>query len=1765
MRPIGQMPGKVAPFMIQSGGRGGIGGTGGGAALAAPVMGEAAWPSPLSPTPTSSFLALDDDNTSIPPDTHGAVGPNHLMVTLNTQVRIQDRNGVALSTVSLDGFWASLGAPSTFDPKVLYDPFANRWMFTAMADGSLPSSAVLIGVSQTSDPTGNWNLYRIDADVTNRLWADYPSLGFNKDWIVVTVNMFPISSGSVRSQIYVFDKADLYARGAGRFTLLQDASGFTQVPAITYDNTLSAIYLIEDWSGVSGQLRLSTITGALGSERLTSGVGFPTATNTWADFAPDNFAPQFGASRGIMNNDARLQNVIYRSNTLWTAHTVFLPAGGSPTHSAVQWWEINPTNSAIIQLGRMEDTNAFQFYAFPSLAVNKNKDMLIGYSRFSASQYASANYAFRAGTDPLNTLRADTVLKAGEAPYVKTFGGSRNRWGDYSSTLVDPVNDTDMWTIQEYAATPRSGFDRWGTWWGRVVPPLVVTPFVTITDVAVAEGNSGTTNAVFQVTMSRTATAPVTLSFATANGTAAAGSDYFNTGGTLTFPPGSTNQTITVFVNGDTVLEPNETFFVSLSNVSTNAILSRSQAVGTILNDEGPLLLISDATVDEGDSGTTNATFTVTLLQAGAQTVTASFATADGTTAAGSDYLSTNGFLVFPAGMTNQTITVQVLGDTLMESNETFFVNLSGESGATLYKGQGVGTIIDDESRVTIDDVTINELDVATNAVFKVSLNKINTNIVTVSYATLNITAVAGADYTAASGTLIFPPGTTNQTITVSVAGDLLNELTETFAVVLSSSSNAPLARTQGICTILDNDPFPGLSVTNSITVVEGNSGTTTNAVFAVRLTSASGQLITVDFVTGVGRTNTALASAGADYLAASGTLVFAPGVTSNAVPVTLIGDALHEADETFSVRIFNPVRATNVVGQDIGYCTIQNDDSAPILSVNNPSFNEGNSGTNNATFTVSLSIASGLTISANFATADQTAVSSGPNADYLSTNGTVVFPPGVTTQTISVPIISDVATELNEAFLLNLTGITNAFPSALVAFGTILNDDGPILSINDVSIIEGNSGTNTLTFTVSLSPVTNQVVTVDFATANGTATAGLDYVTTNGTLTFPANTSTQTISVQVLGETLIESSEIFYLNLGNPSNATINKSQGIGSIIDDDTMADLELLITRSSPTEWNGTNYAGHEVTYAITVTNRGPYAATNVVVTNSFLTGVTLVSATNSQGTFTSIGTLFTFDLGVVGSNASATATLTIVPTNTSGLTNSASVYCSQPDTNLANNVTNVVSAVAAPFVSLTNNASAALTAESVTPANGAIDPGETVTLTVSLTNAGNVRTTNLVVTLLATNGVTPLSGARIYGAVAPHATVTSSFDFRAAASGTVSPILSLMDGSSNLGVVTFTYASGTNSTFASTNPAALTIPIQGPVTPDYPSRITVSNLTGVINRVTVTLSNVTHTFPSDLDILLVGPNGASVVLMSDVSVGDNSISSLTLTLDDSAADYLPEFGQLVAGAYKPTNYGTGDVFTNGPAGPFGATLSVFSGLDQSAANGVWSLYVVDDANGDSGSLGGWSLAISTVVPVNNTAELSLTMSASPNPVLMGSNLVYTLIVTNHGPKTAQAVTLSDVLPANALLAGVSTTLGTVATNGGTLVFSLGSLASGGTATSTITVINPGAGTATNSASVSATETDLNLSNNSATALTQVNRVLQLLSQTGSTLTNGQFGLQVMGQSGLTYVIEVSTNLVNWTPVLTNPPTTNGIIQFIDTNVPGSGRKFYRALER
>lgn len=470
---------RVIPFMSGPSSRPLPAGTAPAEAAQAPAPSA---PSPTvlsSPAPLKSFEALGDNDQYIPPDTMGAAGPSHLMVTLNSQVRIQDKSGNQVSIVTLYSFWSGLsGVSLVFDPRLTYDPFNDRWIFVVGANPESTSSLLLVGASQTSDPTGSWNLYKVTVDGTGTDWGDYPSLGFNKDWVVVNLNLFSVSGNLFdMGKIFVLKKSDLYSGNATvGMTTFTDSNDFTEFPAVTYDNSLATLYLVENYNGNSGgrgYLRISSISGTVGSETYTAQVAFVSTSNTWASGPSGgaDFAPQLGTTHKIQNNDARIMNAVYRNGSLWAAQNAFLPAN-NPSRTAAQWWQFAP-DGTVQQFGRVDDSTGTNFYAFPSIAVNSENDVLLGYSTFSASQYASAAYSIRSGGDPPNTLRTLHLLKAGEAVYYKTFSGTLNRWGDYTSTVVDPTNDLDFWTIQEYASSPNfaNGDNRWGTWWGNVTPP----------------------------------------------------------------------------------------------------------------------------------------------------------------------------------------------------------------------------------------------------------------------------------------------------------------------------------------------------------------------------------------------------------------------------------------------------------------------------------------------------------------------------------------------------------------------------------------------------------------------------------------------------------------------------------------------------------------------------------------------------------------------------------------------------------------------------------------------------------------------------------------------------------------------------------------------------------------------------------------------------------------------------------------------------------------------------------------------------------------------------------------------------------------------------------------------------------------------------------------------------------------------------------------------------------------------------------------------
>jgi uncharacterized repeat protein (TIGR01451 family) len=419
-----------------------------------------------------------------------------------------------------------------------------------------------------------------------------------------------------------------------------------------------------------------------------------------------------------------------------------------------------------------------------------------------------------------------------------------------------------------------------------------------------------------------------------------------------------------------------------------------------------------------------------------------------------------------------------------------------------------------------------------------------------------------------------------------------------------------------------------------------------------------------------------------------------------------------------------------------------------------------------------------------------------------------------------------------------------------------------------------------------------------------------------------------------------------------NSANSTIVISSTVSQA------ADLAVLLTASpSPAS------IGSPLIYTVTVTNRGPDNAGGVSLTNTLPSGLSNVSASSSQGSCSIAGNLVVCTLGTITRSNKATVTISGTPSFVGFVTNSVRVVATQPaDLSPANNSAALITQVNNPSIIITA-AGATLVAESFVPHSGGIEPGETVTVNLALRNVGISNTVSLVGSLRNNNGgVTAGSAPANYGALVPGGVaVARAFTFTASgvSGGSVTATLDLADGALGLGTATFTFPlGGTNRFFSS---GGITIADNGHANP-YPSQISVSGMTGTISKVTVTLSNLAHAYPDDIDALLVNPAGQAVLFMSDAG-GNVSITNVNLTFDDAAGSFLPDGSVISSGTFKPSNfYGLdGDVFASpAPAGPYGTNLFAFNGSDP---NGLWSLYIMDDSFGDLGSLGGWSLNITT----------------------------------------------------------------------------------------------------------------------------------------------------------------------------------------------------------
>ena len=348
-----------------------------------------------------------------------------------------------------------------------------------------------------------------------------------------------------------------------------------------------------------------------------------------------------------------------------------------------------------------------------------------------------------------------------------------------------------------------------------------------------------------------------------------------------------------------------------------------------------PSLRIENMSVVEGNSGFTPAVYTVNLSAPSSQTVSATYQTFTGTARDGRDYVSATGTVTIPAGQTSATVTIQVIGETSKEKDETFSVRISAPVNATIARAEAIGIILDDDTTPTAQVTSTRTTEGNGNPngdggsnnllTFRIQLSNLSEIPVSVSYMTLGVGATPGLDFDALSGVLTFGEDELVKEITIPIKGDQQHEVLERVRLRLFNIVEMILNTTEIDGEIEDDDPAPSVSVSD-ITVVEGHSGTT-YGVFTVNLSEAAGTPETVSYQTGNGT-----ATAGSDYTAVSGTLTFLEGVTTMTVTVPISGDTTIEPSETFTLTVSRSI-SDLAIAKGLATATIVNDDSSSWVS----------------------------------------------------------------------------------------------------------------------------------------------------------------------------------------------------------------------------------------------------------------------------------------------------------------------------------------------------------------------------------------------------------------------------------------------------------------------------------------------------------------------------------------------------------------------------------------------------------------------------------------------------------------------------------------------------------------------------------------------------------------------------------------------------------------------------------------------------------------
>ena len=625
----------------------------------------------------------------------------------------------------------------------------------------------------------------------------------------------------------------------------------------------------------------------------------------------------------------------------------------------------------------------------------------------------------------------------------------------------------------------------------------------------------------------------VSFNYLTIGDSAIAGTDYTSKTGRATIDSGKLTTSILIDISNDTLAEDDEIFYLEISNPQPNIQISRARATATIENDDLLSLSITDATALESAG---SIKFTVSLSESfPGNIVSFDYATIAGNAIADLDYTSISDTTSIQAGDTTAEIIIAIINDSLVEDDETFYLEISNpQPNIQISRARATATIENDDlPSLSIADATA--LEGTESIKFTVSLSEsFPGNIVSFDYTTIAGSAIADLDYTSISDTTSIQAGDTTAEIIIAIINDSLVEDDETFYLEISNPQpNIQISRARATATI-ENDDLPSLSITNA-TALESDS----SIKFTVSLSEAfPGNIVSFDYATIAGS-----ASSGDDYTGiVVGRATIDSGELTTSIMIDIINDDIVEGIETFLVEISNPYNATIDKNRARATATIENDDLAS-LSITNATALESDS---SIKFTVSLSeVFPGNIVSFDYRTIDTGSAIAG--ADYTSVvAGRATIDSGELTTSIMIDIINDDIVEGIETFDLEISNPYNATidKNRARATATIKNDDLPSLSITNATALESDSS---IKLRVSLSEVfPGNIVSFDYRTIDtGSAIAGADYTSVvAGRATIDSGELTTSIFINLSDDTLVEDAETFDLEISNPYNATIDKNR---------------------------------------------------------------------------------------------------------------------------------------------------------------------------------------------------------------------------------------------------------------------------------------------------------------------------------------------------------------------------------------------------------------------------------------------------------------------------------------------------------------------------------------------------------------------------------------------------------------------------------------------